>query len=86
MIVLVLTGLALCALLVLRHHRRSAAAVPPVTTAPLPVASVPPMDAFQLGVKLDSRTGTTPDAETKRRLLERLLQEERRQRPELKRN
>jgi hypothetical protein len=48
--------------------------------------SVPPMDAFQSGVKLDSRASTTPDAETRRRLLERLQTEERRQRPELQRN
>lgn len=98
MLLLVLIGLALCALLVRRHHRRSVAAPPvavaaPVAAAPVPTAttppavtSVPPMDAFQSGVKLDARTSTTPDAETKRRLLERLQAEERRQRPELQRN
>lgn len=98
MLVIVLIGLALCALLVWRHHRRSVATPPAPAVAPVAAASVstattppvvtpvPPMDTFQSGVKLDSRTSTTPDAETKRRLLERLQAEGRRQRPELQRN
>ena len=99
MLAFVFAGLALCAVLALRHYRRSVAkpaaaavapagspAVPTATNTPVPATPVQPMDVFQSGVKLDSRTSTTPDAEAKRRLIERLQREEERQRPEQQRN
>jgi hypothetical protein len=84
---IVLFALALCGALIVRHHRRTdasptvPAAVPP-KSAPAPVPSAQPMDVLQSGVKLDLRTDQGLDAETKRRLLERLQLEEQRQRPQ----
>ncbi|MDO8545500.1 MAG: hypothetical protein Q7S40_34085 [Opitutaceae bacterium] len=91
-LLVVITALALCALLILRHQRRGEPTldprptVPAASTAAQPPKAAQPMDAFQAGVKLDTRTGTAPDADAKRRLMERLQREEERQEPRNQRN
>lgn len=88
---LLIASIALAvAILVARHHQRRATPPPaapaksgaPVISAP----AVQPMNALQSGVKLDTRTDARPDADAKRRLLERLQQEEKRQQPQERRN
>lgn len=80
---------AAAAILVARRHPRRATpppAAPAQSAAPVIPTTVQPMDALQSGVKLDLRTDTRPDADAKRRLLERLQQEEKRQQPQERRN
>lgn len=88
---IVLFALALCGALIVRHHRRTGAgptapATVPAASPQMTAPSMQPIDAFQSGVKLDGRTGDGLDPETKRRLLERLQREEKRQRPQEGRN
>ena len=91
-LLVMVTVLALCALLILRQQRRAEPAhaarpaAPALSTATQPPKAAQPMDGFQASVKLDTRTGTAPDAEAKRRLLERLQREEERQKPWNQRN
>ena len=91
-LLVVITALALCALLILRRQHRAELthgprpAAPALSKSAQPPKAAQPMDAFQAGVKLDTRTGTTPDAEAKRRLMERLQREEKRQKPQEGRN
>lgn len=88
---IVLFALALCGALIVRHHRRTGAGPTAPTSAPPPspqltASSMQPIDALQSGVKLDGRIVDGLDPETKRRLLERLQREEKRQRPQEGRN
>ncbi len=91
-LLVVITALALCALLILRRQHRAELthgprpAAPALSKSAQPPKAAQPMDAFQAGVKLDTRTGTAPDAEAKRRLMERLHREEVRQKPWEQRN
>jgi len=91
-VLLVFAGLALCALLFLQRHRRversslPRVGTPSPTVVTQPPSSPQPMDAFQTGVKLDTRTGAQPEAEAKRQLLKRLQREEERQKPQEQRN
>ena len=82
--------LAAAAILVARRHPRRATpppAAPAQSAAPvIPAPALQPMDTLQSSVKLDTRTDTRPDADAKRRLLERLQQEEKRQQPQEGRN
>ncbi len=80
-------GLAGCGWLALRYAVRTAVTVPPVSDlpAPPPTASKP-MDVWQAGIKPDSRTDYTSDPATTKRLMEKLRQEELRQRPQEGRN
>ncbi len=82
-IVIALAGLASIGLLLWRQPQRLSE-VPAATPGQTKVAS--PMDAFQSGIRLDPRTGTVSDAGAKRRLLERLEREEKKQRPAEGRN
>lgn len=82
-----LVGLALSGWLVLRHAVRTAVAVPPVSDLPVPPPKPSqPMDAWQAGMKADTRTDYTPDPARTKRLMEKLRQEELRQRPQEGRN
>lgn len=74
-----MTALAVAGWCMLRSRHRA----PEVTE---PVAPTAPMDGFQSGVEIDSRTGGEPDAEARRRVMERLRREEIRQRPAEGRN
>ncbi len=77
-----LAGLTVAGLRLLRQPRPT-----PILAQPdAPVSRTAPMDAFQSCVKLDTRTGTVPDPAAKRRLLERLQCEEKKQRPAEGRN
>ncbi len=80
-----LLGFALCGVLALRHAIRTAVTVPPVSDLPAPPANQP-MDAWQAGIKSDTRTDYTPDPAATKRLMEKLRQEELRQRPQEGRN
>lgn len=80
-----LAGLIVAGLLLLRQSRRAPAA-PTLAQPAAPVSPTARMDSFQSGVKLDTRTGTVPDSAAKRRLLERLQREEKKQRPTEGRN
>jgi hypothetical protein len=86
-IVALVVAFALCGLLVLRHAVRTAVTVPPVSDlpAPPPPASKP-MDVWQAGIKPDTRTDYAPDPAATKRLMEKLRQEELRQRPQEGRN
>lgn len=86
-IVAFVVGLALCGWLTLRHAIRTAVTVPPVSTlpAPTPPASTP-MDDWQAGIKPDTRTDYAANSATTKRLMEKLRQEELRQRPQEGRN
>lgn len=90
LVLIAVCALTLAAILVARH-RQQRSVLPPAATAEtspaaLPVMPATPMNALQSGVKLDPRTDYRPDADAKRRLLERLHQEEKRQKPEEGRN
>lgn len=79
--------LALCGLLAVRHAARTAVTVPPVSDLPAPTPKQSqPMDAWQAAIKPDTRTDYTPDPAAKRRLMDKLRQEELRQRPQEARN
>ena len=75
-------GLALCGLLALRHAVRTAVTVPPVSDLPAPTPQKPQsFDGWQAGIKADTRIDYAPDPAAKKRLMEKLRQEELRQRP-----
>jgi hypothetical protein len=81
-IISIVAGLALCGLLALRHAVRTAVTVPPVSDRHAPTPQKPqPFDAWQAGIKADTRTDYTPDPAVTKRLMEKLRQEELRQRP-----
>lgn len=75
-IVVLLGGLAVCGLLVVRHHRRTAA------PAPARSEGFKPVDNWQQGIRLDPARGYRRDLD----LLERLKREEERQKPQEGRN
>ena len=80
-------GLALCGWLALRHAARKAVTVSPVSHLPAPTPPAPkPMDVWQAGIKPDTRTDYTADPATTKRLMEKLRQEELRQKPQEGRN
>lgn len=74
-IAIAVVGLAVCGFLVLRHARRTV----------LPARPDRPFDQWQGGIPLEARADHVTDAKA-RRLLEKLRQEERRQRPQEGRN
>ncbi len=84
----VVVALALAGLLAVRHAVRTAVTVPPVSDLPAPPKkkASQPMDAWQGSIKADSRIDYAPDPAAKARLLEKLRQEELRQRPQEGRN
>ena len=83
-----LTGLAVCGLLVLRHTRRVTVAPtpPPLAQSARDARDLRAFDAWQSNIKLDLNTDYTPDALAKQRLMERLRREESKQRPAEGRN
>ena len=75
-------GLAVCGLLVLRHAGRTAPLMPPASDLPAPPRRSPqPIDRWQGGIGVDTRTDYKPDPEATKRLMEKLRREELRQRP-----
>ena len=87
-IVAIVVALALAGLLAFRHAVRTAVTVPPVSDLPAPPRkrASQPMDVWQGSIKADTRTDYTPDPAAKARLMEKLGQEELRQRPQEGRN
>lgn len=87
-IAVVVVAFALAGLLAVRHAVRTAVTVPPVSDLPAPPKkkASQPMDAWQGSIKADSRTDYAPDPAAKARLMEKLRQEELRQRPQEGRN
>ena len=87
-IVAVVVALALAGLLAVRHAVRTAVTVPPVSDLPAPPKkkASQPMDVWQGSIKSDTRTDYAPDPAPKARLMEKLRQEELRQRPQEGRN
>jgi hypothetical protein len=87
-IIAVVVALAVAGLLAVRHAVRTAVTVPPVSDLPAPPKNEAsqPMDAWQGAIKADSRTDYAPDPAAKARLMEKLRQEELRQRPQEGRN
>lgn len=85
-LVIIVVGLLVVGLLVLRHGIRTAPLMPPESDLPAPPAtSARPMDQLQADVKL-APTSFQSDAERSRQLMEKLRQEELRQRPQEQRN
>jgi cell division protein FtsN len=76
-------ALALAGLIAVRHGGRTAATVPPVSDLPASPKrkASQPMDVWQGSIKADTRTDYAPDPAAKARLMEKLRQEEWRQRP-----
>ncbi len=87
-IVAVVVALALAGLLAVRHAVRTAVTVPPVSDLPArpKKKASQPMDVWQGSIKSDTRTDYAPDTAAKARLMEKLRQEELRQRPQEGRN
>ena len=84
-VIVSVVGLALCGWLAVRHAVRTTVTVPPVSD-PLAPSSSKPMDAWQSGIKPDTRTEYAPDLARTKCLMEKLRQEELRQRPQEGRN
>jgi hypothetical protein len=86
-LIILFVGVALLVIgsLVVRHGIRTAVTVRPISDLPTPPAARP-MDALQSGLKLDRRTDYTTDPAATKRLMEKLRQEELRQRPQEARN
>ena len=84
LIAMIVVGLAVGGWLALRRAAPTAATVP--SNRPAPSKKSPPMDAWQAGIKPDTRTDYTPDPAKTKRLLEKLRQEELRQKPQEGRN
>ncbi len=84
----VVVALALAGLLAVRHAVRTAVTVPPVSDLPAPPKkkAPQPMDVWQGAIRADTRTDYAPDPAAKARLMEKLRQEELRQRPQEGRN
>lgn len=79
-------GLLLVGLLALRHAIRTAPTLPAQSDLPAPQrATVTPVDQMQSSVKLGA-TSFQADPEKSRQLMEKLRQEELRQRPQEQRN
>jgi hypothetical protein len=87
-VVAVVVSLALAGLLAVRHTGRTAVTAAPVSDLPVPPRkkASPPMDVWQGSIKADTRTDYAPDSVAKARLMEKLRQEELRQRPQEGRN
>ncbi|MEO5959033.1 MAG: hypothetical protein ABIR80_07940 [Opitutaceae bacterium] len=86
-IITFVVGLGVCGVLTLRHAIRTAVTVPPVSDLPAPIPQgQQPIDDWQSGIKADTRTGYRSDPATTKRLMEKLRQEEMRQRPQEGRN
>jgi hypothetical protein len=87
LIVAFVVVLVLCGLLAVRHRVRPVVTMPPVSARPAhPPKSSHPMDAWQGAIKADGRTDYTPDPAAKKRLMDKLRQEDLRQRPQEGRN
>lgn len=84
LVVMIVLGLALGGWLALRHAAQTAATVP--SSRPARSKKSPPMDAWQAGIKPDTRTDYAPDPAKTKRLMEKLRQEELRQQPQEGRN
>lgn len=81
-IIITVAGVGICSALVLRHAYRTAPEVPPTSDLPQPPQRpVQPIDAWQGGIKIDARTDYHADSEATKRLMEKLRQEEKRQKP-----
>jgi len=74
-------GLTVCGLLVLRHACRTTPLMPPISDLPAPPRHLQPVDRWQGGIEVDTRTDYQPDPAATKRLMEKLRQEELRQRP-----
>ena len=87
-IAVIVVALVLAGLLAVRHAVRTAVTVPPVSDLPAPLKKKgsQPMDVWQGSIKADTRTDYAPDPAAKARLMEKLRQEELRQRPQEGRN
>ena len=77
-----IAGLTVCGLLVLRHACRTAPLMPPTSDLPAPPQrKLQAVDRWQGGIRIDVRTDYQPDPAATKRLMEKLRQEELRQRP-----
>ena len=86
-IIAIVAGLALCGMLALRHAVRTAVTVTPLSDLLAPTPQKPqPFDAWQAGIKADTRTDYTPDSAATKRLMAKLRVQELRQRPQEGRN
>ena len=75
-------GLTVCGLLVLWHAYRTAPLMPPTSDLPAPTRrDLQPLDCWQGNIGVDTRTDDHPNPAATKRLMEKLRQEERRQRP-----
>jgi hypothetical protein len=86
-LIILFVGIALIlgGVLAVRHALRSAVTVPPVSDLPAPPSSKA-MDVWQSGIRLDPRSDYAADPAATKRLMEKLRQEELRQRPQEGRN
>ena len=86
-ILVALAGLTVCGLLILRHACRTAPLMPPTSDLPAPLArSRHAVDRGQDDIQVDTRPDYSPEPESTKRLMEKLRQEELRQRPQEGRN
>jgi len=86
-ILVTVAGLTVCGLLILRHACRTAPLLPPTSDLPPPPQRHrQPVDRWQGDIRVDARTDYAPDAKATERLMEKLRQEELRQRPQEGRN
>lgn len=81
-IIITVAGVGICSALVLRHACRTAPEMPATSDLPQPTSRpVQPVDAWQSGIQVDVRTDYRTDPKTTKRLMEKLRQEEIRQKP-----
>jgi len=81
-IIITAAGIGICGVLVLVHACRTAPEVPAVSDLPPPARrAVQPVDAWQGGIKVDARTDYHANPEATKHLMEKLRQEELRQKP-----
>ncbi len=86
-ILIALAGLAVCGVLLLRHAVRTAGETPASAgSGPPQPKKAPVVDRWQGGIRVDNRTDYTPDPKAKKRMEEKLRQEELRQKPWERRN
>jgi hypothetical protein len=85
-IVIIVAVLAVCGFFAVRHAIRTAQVVPPTSDLPQPPQRSEAFDRWQAGLKLDVGGNYKGDKAARDRLLEKLRQEEIRQRPQEGRN